>query len=305
MDKAESDFGMALKLNPNSAAAMVEMGQLRLTQKKIPEATALFESALEKDPNSASALLMLTDISMSQKDSAKAIARIQAAIAKSPNNSLFYDDLAGVQLATRDFGGARNSAGKAMQLNPEDLQALQNYSTALTAAGDKDGAIAAWQHWSDAHPKDPNALATMAELIQSKGDLAKAEEYYKKALVLDPTQVLASNNLAYLMLTRGENVDEALTLAQTARRGAPNSPATADTLAWVYYTKGRYASARDLLEDAVKQAQQSAAMQYHLGMAYSKLGDKTQAAAHLKKAQSLPSDPATQKDVSAALAQLG
>ena len=107
------------------------------------------------------------------------------------------------------------------------------------------------------------------------------------------------------MVTHGGNVDEALTLAQTARREAPTSPATADTLAWVYYNKARYASARDLLEDAVKQAPQSASMQYHLGMTYSKLGDKTQAAAHLKKAQTLPGDAQTQKDVTDALAHLG
>ena len=148
-------------------------------------------------------------------------------------------------------------------------------------------------------------MATIAELEQSKGDNAKAEEFYKKALQLDPAQVLSSNNLAYLMVTRGENVDAALTLAQTARRGAPNSPDTADTLAWVYYNKGRYGSARDLLEDAVKQAPQSASLQYHLGMTYSKLGDKTQAMQHLKKAQSLPGDAQVQKDTATALAQLG
>jgi hypothetical protein len=45
-------------------------------------------------------------------------------------------------------------------------------------------------------------------------------------------------------------VDVALTLAQTARQGMPNSPNTADTLAWAYYYKGTYGFARDLLEDA-------------------------------------------------------
>jgi Tfp pilus assembly protein PilF len=81
----------------------------------------------------------------------------------------------------------------------------------------------------------------------------------------------------------------------------PNSPNSADTLAWAYYYKGTYAFARDLLEDAVKTEPNSATMQYHLGMVYSKLQDKNNAAIHLKKAVSLAPDSPTGKDAKAAL----
>src|ERR1019366_1047601 len=118
----------------------------------------------------------------------------------------------------------------------------------------------------------------------------KAEIYYKRSLQIQPMQAVASNNLAYLMLQNGENADVALTLAQTARRAMPNSPSTADTLAWAYYHKGAYGFARDLLEDAVKIDANNATMQYHLGMVYGKLQDKTNATLHLKKALSLAPD---------------
>ena len=49
------------------------------------------------------------------------------------------------------------------------------------------------------------------------------------------------------MVETGQNLDVALSLAQIARRGMPNSPSSADTLAWVYYQKGNYDSARELL----------------------------------------------------------
>jgi tetratricopeptide (TPR) repeat protein len=242
---------------------------------------------------------------MSQKDTAKALARIQQQIAKSPQNVAYYDLLSRVQLVTRDFSGAKDTSTKALKLNPGDVQAIQYYATAQAAMGDKDGAINTWKQWSDKHPQDANALATIAEIESAKGDTAAAEDYYKRALQQDPTQVVAANNLAYLMITRGENLDAALTLAQTARKGSPNSPDTADTLAWALYQKGRYTSARDLLEDATKQAPQSAEMQYHLGMTYSKLGDKAQATVHLKKAQTLDPNNQAGKDATAALAQLG
>jgi Tfp pilus assembly protein PilF len=85
----------------------------------------------------------------------------------------------------------------------------------------------------------------------------------------------------------------------------PNSPNSADTLAWAYYHKGTFGFARDLLEDAIKANPNSAAMQYHLGMVYAKLGDKSNAAIHLKKAISLASDSPAAKDARAALLGLG
>ena len=97
----------------------------------------------------------------------------------------------------------------------------------------------------------------------------------------------------------------ALSLAQTARRGMPNSPSTADTLAWAYYSKGTYGFARDLLEEAIKAAPNNATTQYHLGMVYAKLGDKSNAATHLKKAISLAPDSQAAKDAQTALQGLG
>jgi Tfp pilus assembly protein PilF len=85
----------------------------------------------------------------------------------------------------------------------------------------------------------------------------------------------------------------------------PNSPSTADTLAWAYYYKGTYSFARDLLEEAVKTEPNDPAMQYHLGMVYSKLKDKNNAVMHLKKAVSLAPDSPAAKDSRIALQGLG
>jgi tetratricopeptide (TPR) repeat protein len=105
---------------------------------------------------------------------------------------------------------------------------------------------------------------------QGRGRLPEGAE-------LKPQQPIAANNLAYRMLVSGQNVDVALSLAQTARRGMPDSPSTADTLAWAYYNKGTYGFARDLLEEALKTDPNNPTTQYHLGMVYSKLNDKNNA----------------------------
>jgi Flp pilus assembly protein TadD len=166
-------------------------------------------------------------------------------------------------------------------------------------------AIGAWEQWSKAHPNDAGPYAILGTLEEARGNVGKAEDYYKKSLQIQPQQPIAANNLAYRMLENGENADVALTLAQTARSAMPNSPDTADTLAWAYYYKGTYSFARDLLEDAIKTNPNNAAMQYHLGMVYSKLSDKSDAVVHLKKAVSLAPDSPEGKGAKVALQGLG
>jgi tetratricopeptide (TPR) repeat protein len=85
----------------------------------------------------------------------------------------------------------------------------------------------------------------------------------------------------------------------------PNSSDAADTLAWVYYQKGNYDSARDLLEDTAKTTPDSASIQYHLGMIYSKLSDKANAELHLKKAAALAPNTQTAKDAEKELGLIG
>ena len=178
------------------------------------------------------------------------------------------------------------------------------FAQAEVQRGQAVNAVATWKQWSDAHPSDAGAIAFLGMLEEANGNPQMAETDYRKSLQIQPQQPVVANNLAYLMLQNGENVDVALTLAQTARQGMPDSPDSADTLAWAYYYKGTYGFARDLLENAVKTDPNSATMQYHLGMVYSKLRDKTNATIHLKRAISLGPDSPTAKEAKAALQQL-
>jgi tetratricopeptide (TPR) repeat protein len=300
-DKAEADLKTAIINAPQSAQAYLMLGELRYSQKHYPEGVVLLEQALQYDPNSIPAMRGLVSYDLFRKQPGQAVARLNAQIAKSPKNSSFYDLLAQLQVQSKSFDQAAATAQKAMQVNPDDGEAAFLYAQLQVQRGQAANAISTWEQWSKAHPGNAGAFATLGMLEESLGDKRKAEDYYRKALQIQPAQPLAANNLAYLMLENGENVDVALTLAQTARRSMPNSPNSADTLAWAYYYKGTYGFARDLLEDAIKTNPNSQAMQYHLGMVYSKLGDKNNAASHLKKSVALAPDSPVAKNARAAL----
>jgi Flp pilus assembly protein TadD len=192
-----------------------------------------------------------------------------------------------------------------MQLNPASLPAAKGFTQAEVALGEIDAALATWQTWTNAHPSDANAIMLLGTLEDAKGDDPKAEADYKKALQLDPNNGSASNNLAYMMVEDGENMDVALSLAQTARRLLPDRPEPADTLAWVYYHKEDYRAARDLLEEALKTFPDDASINLHLGMTDAMLNDKSDAQVHLKKAISIAPNSKTGKVAADELAKLG
>jgi tetratricopeptide (TPR) repeat protein len=115
----------------------------------------------------------------------------------------------------------------------------------------------------------------MGNLYQSKSDWKKAEDAYQRALAINSQDPVASNELARVMLSKGENLDIALSLAQTAGRGLPNAPAVVDTLGWIYYRKGVYPLAINYLEQALQLQEKNKMpdnpdIDYHLGWAYEK-----------------------------------
>jgi Flp pilus assembly protein TadD len=81
-------------------------------------------------------------------------------------------------------------------------------------------------------------------------------------------------------------------MAQTARRGMPDSPNAADTLGWAYYQKGIYQSAIGQFQEALRLREKSgqpddADLHYHLGLAYQKTNQTSLARQQLEKAVKL------------------
>jgi Flp pilus assembly protein TadD len=114
----------------------------------------------------------------------------------------------------------------------------------------------------------------------------------------------AANNLAYSMLQHGGSISVALSLAQTARRGMPDSPNTADTLAWAYYKSGVYGLAANLFEEAVKKDPLNPVYHYHLGLAYEKQKNVAEAKTEFEQALRIAPESPEAEEIRKALAQI-
>jgi tetratricopeptide (TPR) repeat protein len=286
---AESDLRKAMELAPQSAAPYVQMGAVRLLQKQFGEAEKLYQQALDKEPASSQALngLMTTYIADQQPD--KAIAAANEQIAKSPNNSNFYDLLGTGLFDTRkDLKGAETALRKAVELDKNNADALIKLAQVQAAEKNTSDALATYQQAIKDNPREVRFYILAGELYESQNQWDQARAMYQHALSIQPDNPSASNNLAYLMLQQGGNVDVALGMAQTARRGMPDSPHAADTLGWAYYKKGVYRSAIDMFKESLRLREKQggaddAEVHYHLGLAYQKANQPALARQQLER----------------------
>ena len=97
------------------------------------------------------------------------------------------------------------------------------------AEGSADKALATYQQSIKDHPNEISFYILAGMMYESQHNWEQAKTMYQQALNIQHDNPLAPNNLAYVMLQQGGNVDVALAMAQTARRGMPDSPNAADT----------------------------------------------------------------------------
>jgi len=94
----------------------------------------------------------------------------------------------------------------------------------------------------------PEVITTLGAAYEVLGDARSAEVMYDRALKADAKQVLAANNLAMIYMRRGEKLDAALKLIDSAITLMPNFPSFHDTRAAVLNRQGNTA-------EAIKEAQ--------------------------------------------------
>jgi tetratricopeptide (TPR) repeat protein len=133
--------------------------------------------------------------------------------------------------------------------------------------------------------------------------LTEAEDLYRHALELDPDQTEALNNLAWVHILRGENLDEAVTLLERAiRADQENSYRYLDSLGWAMYIEGKADEAMDTLKKALSETPPEekyllGETHYHLGLIYRGEGETSLAENHFQESLKIYPSPEREKEI--------
>jgi Flp pilus assembly protein TadD len=212
-------------------------------------------------------------------------------------------------LTKKDYPGAETAFKKAVQLDKSNIDAYIKLGQTQLARGVVDATLGTYAEAISANPKEPALYIVTGVAYERKHELDKAKTAYQTALQLKPDNPQASNNLAYVLLETNGNLDQALQLAQTARRNMPESSNVADTLGWAFYQKGVYESAIGMFQEAIKLATKNKetdnpTYHYHLGLAYARTERPALARQHLEHVLKIDPKYSGADDVRKQLAQL-
>lgn len=227
---------------------------------------------------------MLVKLRLSEKRSQEVLQRISKLVEQHPQNARLRFLQAMVLFSLNDLGNAEVSAKQAIMLDRPGSDAYTLLAEIHKAQGSVEKAKDDLRAAIGGNPRKVGNYIALESIYENEGDWVEAKKLCERAREIDPDSPLVANNLAYLYLEHGGDVNVALSLAQVAKRKMPDSPGAADTLGWAYYKLGSPESAVVQLKECAQKAPTNPIYQYHLGMAYMAAGHVVSAKQSLQNA---------------------
>ena len=266
---AQSIWANVVAKRPNNPRAETNLALALIDDGKTADAIPHFLVALQLDPNEP---IIRNDYAAALLDLGQvdeAIAQLQETLRRAP-----------------DFAPARKALGLVTQHHfRADLERTQ-------------AALAA-------HPDDPAAHISFAQLLADMGRRDEAMTHYQQALRLDPSNASAHYNLANLLAEYGRD-DEALSHYSAAARLAPNDPRIQINLGNLFLKQAHWDQAIAAYAEALRLDPTAFEAHNNIAIAFANRGDLAQATAHFREAARLsPQQPEIHSELAEVLERQG
>lgn len=227
--------------------------------------------ALRLDPDNWFARLGAVKLALAEGRLAEADTQLKSLLAEKPDDIQSLELEARVARALQQPDRAEAALRKRYALNPK-VQYMLAYAQQQWHNGRQQACVDTIEQWLGRYPRDVHALLGLANAYAGLGDEAKAASYFEQALVLDPDNLAARNNLAWNL--RHSDPDAALANAQRAYSSKPDSPLIMDTLAYLYLQRGELDKAERLLGRALQQSPDNPDIRYHQALLLLRKGQR-------------------------------
>jgi tetratricopeptide (TPR) repeat protein len=282
LEEALRELEAILGHNPQDMDARRKIGLIHMEQENWTAAVEVFTTLLKNHPEQHPELLKVRFYLGTALERREDFSAALEVFQKIPTDSELYGDaLSHVSYLLYRLGRTE----EAISLLEERLgeivarPELYIYLSSLYLARDQhEAALSVLNKGIAAYPDNAELTYQKGLVLEGMGESARASATMKQTLRLDPDHVEALNFLAYSYAESGQNLEEALRMAQRALE-LRNQGHIMDTLGWVYFKLGRFAEARDALEKAVGMLPADPVVLEHLGDALRALHQDRQARA--------------------------
>jgi len=283
LQKADSLLSLALKINPEDAAANYEKAQLMTAYGKIKQALKLAKIAVEKDSTNKWYQVLYANLSKANGNYKAYLNTYKKLCEKEPGNLQFQNELAFAYYFTGDYAHAvqsyrkvemlmgitpqlaRQIAGLYLRLNKKD-SALMQYEKLVKVNPENTKAYAMLAEFAANHkmpktaewayrqiirlnPKDPYVHISLADFYKRNGEPAKAFEELKKGFAnpgLDPKTKINLLLTYYSGQLTNDQKAQALELADVIKLANPKDTLAESFYAAMLYTNKKYKKARPI-----------------------------------------------------------
>lgn len=301
--RAQSLLDQAIAVSPDRASALNGAGKVLMSVGLYDDAISRFTAAAAAGLTEASLNAARAHATLGRPDEARSL--LLAALVSKPGWR--EAELMVIELDAR-AGQVDRALARARQLPRAPTTSVREVEGDVYAvAGRADAAVASYQaayderpsaplsiklyglrqklgtqraegsllSWLERAPTDNSVRTLLAQHYMQGGDPRGAVAQYERVLERDSNNVIALNNLAWLL--RAEPGGRAVSLARKAHELAPGAPGVADTYGWILVQAGDAQSGLKILERAATGAAGNGDITYHLAVAQARTGQRDQA----------------------------
>jgi tetratricopeptide (TPR) repeat protein len=284
-DEARKYFEAGLKLDPQNASCLFNMGYIDGRQGNPARAEAYFLQALRANPDFSDALLELANLRITAKQYAEAATLLRRYVKVSRDPASGYYKLAMVERSLKQNDAAQRDLSVFQTLSKDSspgpypylhlFDYLDNRATLSTNERTQLDLTELLQQIKK-HPDRPQDLYQLAEAYLKLGKVDDARESIAQLDQMSSEDFRMQAGIGVL-LARYRLYDDAVTHFQSAAKANPDSDDVKFDLADAYFRKGQYQQALDAARSVSTDGQKDDAYLALLGDIYSHLGDAPKA----------------------------
>lgn len=271
-------FGRLAMQQPKSEFAQIRLADAQLRAKNPEAAERALRKALEITPQLLVAQrgLMLLAVQAKQPEKALQVARtVQQQRPKEAMGNLLEGD---VYAAFKDWDSASKSYRAGLQKQGGGAAAVRVYTTLVTTNRKAEAERFA-ADWLRQNQTETQLRSYLAETAMNAGNLAVAEQIYSDVVRIEPRDLVAINNLAWI-LAKGKKPG-AVAMAERALALSPENSNVLDTLGMALAEENQVTRAIEASKSAVRLAPDHPPFRLNLAKLYLKANDKASAKAQL------------------------
>lgn len=203
LDEAMICYDQALQLQPDFADAHNNFGVALQAQGSVREAIEHYRLALATNPALVDAHLNLGTALSKLARFDEALACYRQVLSLDPASAEAHFNAGNAHNALGERDAAIASFERALALRADYAQAHVNLGSLIGKLGDYAGAEAHYRR-AVALKRSPTHLVCLGGSLGAQGRMDEEEGYYREALAFDPHYADAHQNLAWLLLKRGD-----------------------------------------------------------------------------------------------------